>query len=281
MAWFGYFLTFIIPNNHKPEVRSLRQNIFLLSLLTFLIISCNQASGPIRIIQYTINSIDTINTISYNQSQSKGNSKNHENVKLTERAFYYERLISDSIIGAKAHIYFFDTSYVFLEDIFDGNTLIRKLNRDSSARVFDLLKYPDLKKNPFWGKTSPYVIQYMIKYAIENQDYYMFELGQDKFVDGRECYTVKTILIKKALMPGFHKFENDTNRMETMILFIDKLNYYPLRIRMEVYFIDNPDDIYFTENTFKNIKFNPDLNENLFNTSEEVIEGFRINEIKP
>lgn len=82
-------------------------------------------------------------------------------------------------------------------------------------------------------------------------------------------------------MPGFHKFESDTNRVETMILFIDKLNYYPQRIRMEVYFIDKPDNIYFTDNTFFNLNFNIDLSDSLFSTSEKVIEGFRINEMKP
>ena len=143
------------------------------------------------------------------------------------------------------------------------------------------IQYPDLKKKPFWGKTTPYVIQYMLKYAIENKNSYSFELGKDTILKGRDCYYLKTVLRKKALMPGFYKFEIDTNRVETMILFIDKLSYYPQRIRMEVYFIDNPENVYFTDNTFYNIKFNLELNDSLFNTSKKVIEGFRINEIKP
>lgn len=262
-------------------MRIIFKNLCFLSLLSLLIVSCNQEKGSIKIIQNTINSIDTINTISYHQTQLIGNTENIEDVKQKERTFYYERLKPDSIIGAKAHIYFFDSTYVFLEDIYDGNKLIRKHNRDSSARVYDLIKYPELRKKPFWGKTTPYVIQYMLNYAIKNKDSYTFDLGKDTIINERDCYYLKTILRKKALMPGFHKFENDTNRVETMILFIDKLSYYPQRLRMEVYFIDNPDNVYFTDNTFYNIKFNLELNDSLFNTSEKVIKGFRINEIKP
>ena len=262
-------------------MKGIFSNFCILSLLLLSFVSCNQEEDPIKVIQNTINSIDTINTICYQQTQLIGNTENIENVKQKERTFYYERLKPDSIIGAKAHIYFFDSTYVFLEDIYDGNKLIRKRNRDSSARVFDLIKYPDLRKKPFWGKTTPYVIQYMLNQAIENKDFYTFELGKDTVINERVCYYLKTILRKKALMPGFYKFENDSNRVETMILFINKLNYYPQRIRMEAYFIDNPDNVYFTDNTFYNINFNPELNDSLFNTSDKVIKGFRINEIKP
>lgn len=249
--------------------------------LLLLLVSCSQEKKPTEIIQNTISSIDTITTIYYRQSQLRGNTENNKNVTQRERTFYYERIETDSIIGAKAHIYFFDSTYIFLEDIYDGNKLIRKHNRDSSARVYDLIKFPELRKKPFWGKTTPYVIQYMLNCAIENKDFYTFELGKDTIINEKDCYCLKTILRKKALMPGFHKFEIDTNRVETMILFIDKLSYYPQRIRMEVYFIDNPDNVYFTDNSFYNIKFNLELNDSLFNTSEKVIKGFRIKEIKP
>lgn len=249
--------------------------------LLILFMSCNQDRDPIKVIQNTINSIDTINTIYYQQTQLRGNTENIETVTQKERAFYYERLESDSIIGAKAHIYFFDSTYIFLEDIYDGNKLIRKHNRDSSARVYDLIKFPELRKKSFGGKTTPFVIQYMLNYSIENKEYYSFELGEDTMINGKDCYCLKTILEKKALIPGFYEFTIDTNRVETMILFIDKLSYYPQRIRMEVYFMDNPDNVYFTDNTFYNLKFNPELNDSLFNTLDQVVTGFRINEIKP
>ena len=270
-----------MPIKKRQEIRTTFNNFCILSIFSLLFISCNQEKDPIKIIQNTINSIDTINTIYYQQKQIRGNTENIENVVQKERTFYYERLKTDSLIGAKAHIYFFDSTYVFLEDIYDGNKLIRKHNRDSSARVYDLIKYPELRKKHFWGKTTPYVIQYMLNYAIENKEFYSFELGKDTIINERDCYCLKTVLRKKALMPGFYKFEIDTNRVETMILYIDKLSYYPQRIRMEVFFIDNPDNIYFTDNTFYNIGFNLELKDSLFNTANDIIKGFRIDEIKP
>lgn len=250
-------------------------------ILLLFFISCNRQKDPVKIIRNTINTIDTIYSIYYQQTQFRGNTEDIKNVAQKERTFYYTRLKTDSIIGAKAHIYFYDSTYVFLEDIYDGNRLIRKHNRDSSARVYDLLKYPELRKKPFWGKTTPYVIQYMLKYAITNSGFYSFQSGRDTIINQRNCYRIKTILKKKALMPGFYKFETDTNRVETMILYIDKASNYPQRIRMEVYFIDDSNKVYFTDNTFYNIKINLEINDSLFNTADNVIKGFRINEIQP
>jgi hypothetical protein len=252
--------------------------------LYFLLIifsSCNRKIDPINIIQKTISSIDNVNSIYYQQTLIRGNTENDNNFSPRERIFYYERLKSDSIIGAKAHIYFYDSNYVCHEDIYNGERLIRKHNIDSSATIFDLIKYPDLKKKPFWGKTTPYVIQYMLKYALENKEHYVFELGNDTIINGKSCYCLKTILEQKTLMPGFYEFEVDTNRVETMVLFLNKLNFYPQAMRLEKYFSDNPDNIYFTYNRFYNIKLNPELNDSLFITSDEIIKGFKIKEIKP
>ena len=251
------------------------------SIISLLLLSCNIEKDPIGIIEQTIKSIDTINTIYYQQTHFLGSSDNIENVVQKERTFYYERLKTDSLIGAKAHIYFFDSTFIFLEDIYDGNKLIRKLNRDSSVRIYDLVKYPELLNKPFWGKTTPYVIQYMIKYAIDNKEFYSFSLENDTVINQKKCYKLKTVLRKKALMPGFYKSEIDTNRVETMILFIDKMSFYPQKIRMEVYFIDNPKNVYFTDNNFYNLKFNIELSDSLFDTSEEIVKGFTIDEIKP
>lgn len=256
------------------------RQIYLYSLV-IIFTSCNQDTDPVNVVQKTINSIDTINAIYYQQTLTRGNTENAGNVSPKERTFYYERLKSDSIIGAKAHIYFYDSNYVFHEDIYDGNRLIRKHNDDSSVAIFDLIKYPDLRKKPFWGKTTPYTIQYMLNYALENKEYYIFELGNDTIINSVNCHCLKTILEKKALRPGFYTFTVDTNRVEIMILFIDILNYYPQSMRLETYFLDNPDNIYFTDHHFYNIKFNPKLNDSLFITSDAVIKGFKINEMKP
>ncbi len=263
------------------KFKNIRLRYTFLYLLLLLFASCNQEKKPIEIIKNTISSLDTINTIYYRQTQLRGNTDDFENITQKERIFYYKKLDYDSIIGAKAHIYFLDSTYIFLEDIYDGNKLIRKHNRDSSARVYDLIKYPRLRKKSFWGKTTPYVIRYMLNYAIENKEFYTFEFGKDTIVNDENCYCLKTILSKKALMPGFYKFEIDTNRVETTILYINKLNFYPQRVRTEVYFIDNPNNVYFTDNIFYDIKFNIEINDSLFNTLDETVKGFTVNGIKP
>lgn len=262
------------------QVTMIPKQFFLYFLMIFFL-SCKHDKSPVDIIQKTISSIDTVRTIFYQQTLFRGNTKDTNKAKPSERTFYYERLKPDSLIGAKAHIYFYDSSYIYHEDIYDGNRLIRKHNEDSSARIFDLLKYPDLRKKPFWGKTTPYVIQYMLNYALKNKEYYLFEKEIDTIVNGEDCYCVKTILEKKALMPGFSKFIEDTNRVETMILFISKRNFYPQRMVLETYFLDNPGDIYFTDHHFYNIKFNQQFDSLLFFTSDEVVRGFNVEEMMP
>ncbi len=66
-----------------------------------------------------------------------------------------------------------------------------------------------------------------------------------------------------------------------MVLFVDKITYYPQRIRKGVYFTDKSEIVYFTDNTFYNIAYNIKLNDSLFDTSDDVINGFRIVEIEP
>jgi hypothetical protein len=122
-------------------------------------------------------------------------------------------------------------------------------------------------------------MQYMIKYALENEDDYILESGNDTVIDEVDCYCVKTILDKKALMPGFYKSIIDTNRVETMILYIGKSDFYPRKMRLEVFFIDNPKIVYYTDNNFYNIEFNLKLNDSLFLTSNNIVKGFKINEI--
>ena len=250
-------------------------------LFLIIIVSCTQQPDTKKLIKKTIESIDNINSINYKQTLLRGNSMDESSVLMRERKFYYSRLKTDSLIGAKAHIYFFDSSYIFHEDIYDGDRLIRKHNIDSSAKVYDLIKYPALKNKPFWGKTTPYVIQYMLEYSLKNKEHYEFELGNDTLINEKECYHLKTILKKKALMPGFYEFTIDTNRVETVNLFVDKLNFYPQSMRLEIYFLDNPESVYFSDHRFYDIQINPELNDSLFVTSREVIKGFKINEIQP
>jgi hypothetical protein len=81
-------------------------------------------------------------------------------------------------------------------------------------------------------------------------------------------------------MPGFYISTIDTNRVETMVMFVSKLNYYPQAMRMEVYFMHNPDEVYFTDHHFYGINFNPYLNDSLFETDETIVKDFEITENK-
>lgn len=43
-------------------------------------------------------------------------------------------------------MYMDDKENVIFEDIYDGNKLIRKNNREGTARVYDLIKYSEFKR---------------------------------------------------------------------------------------------------------------------------------------
>ena len=53
-------------------------------------------------------------------------------------------------------------------------------------------------------------------------------------------------------------------------------------MRMENYSVDSPEQIFFTDQTYYDLKFNIKLDTiNEFNTSDEILIGYEINEIKP
>jgi hypothetical protein len=260
----------------------MRNKLLSLFALIFMLASCQLAKSPIEIASQTTRSIDTIGSITYRQSLVRGITSGFEEPIPSIRDFYYEQLAGDSVIGAKAHIYYYDSNFVVIhEDIYDGNRLIRTLKKDTTALVFDLLKYPEFRKKTFWSKLTPYTIRYMLNYAMQHKDHYKIVLGNDTTISGVVCYSLRTILEGGALIPGMNKMTLDTNRTETMYLFINKKNLYPQMVRMEIVFHSNPDKVYYSNHLFSNIRFNPILNDTLFNTSDEVTKGYKITERKP
>lgn len=123
--------------------------LIIINLIVFM--SCNKSETAIDILSETINTIDTIETIYYKQDMSRTNPRNANDTIQRYREMYFKRLISDSIVGVKGHWYMYidDKENVIYEDIYDGDRLIRINNRDSVARIYDLVKYPDFKKKPF------------------------------------------------------------------------------------------------------------------------------------
>ncbi len=84
-------------------------------------------------------------------------------------------------------------------------------------------------------------------------------------------------------MPGFAiRLEDSEGSISTSLLFINKTTYYPIRIVTENYSKESPEQKFFVDQTYYDLKFNINMDERVrFNTSDEVLTGFITNEIKP
>lgn len=198
---------------------------------------------------------------------------------------YFKRLITDSIVGVKGHWYMYisDKESIIYEDIYDGNRLIRKNNHDSVARIYDLVKYPDFKKNHFWSHNTLFGIQYEFKFMLKNQDLYSIERLNDTIINNNNCYQIFVVLKNKTTMPGFAiKLEESDGSISQTKYFIDKKTNYPIKFKAEFYTVDNPKQKSFIDQTYYDIKFNLDINEaEQFNVTGKSIEGYEIIEMKP
>jgi hypothetical protein len=257
-------------------------NFFIITLIST---SFTSVEDPSDIIQKTIDNIDTIETVYYKQDMVRTNPENANEIIYRYREMYYKRLIEDSIVGVKGHWYFYnvDRDDVVFEDIYDGDKLIRKNNRDSLARLYDLVKYPAFKDRPFWGHNTPYSMQYMFRYILDNKEYYQIERLNDTIIQNTECFQIRIRLENKESMPGFAmKLEDREGIISATILFVSKMNYYPIRMRLENYSIDKPERTFFTDQTYYDLKFNIKIDTaRQFNTSSDLLTGYKIIEMKP
>ena len=263
------------------------KKISILYFLTVLIVltSCNEKETALEILQKTINTIDTIETIYYKQDMSRSNPRNINDSIFRYREMYFKRLITDSIVGVKGHWYMYvnDKENVIYEDIYDGNRLIRKNNQDSVARIYDLIKYPEFKRKHFWSHNTLYGMQYEFKYILDNTDSYLIERLNDTIIDSKDCYQIIVRLENKMTMPGFAtELENIEGSISENLYFIGKETCYPIRIKGENYSKDNLEQKVFIDQRYYDIEFNITIDEHVrFNTSNESITGFEIEEIKP
>lgn len=262
-----------------------RKRFFLMLIALIALFSCNKSETTIDILSKTINTIDTIETIYYKQDMSRTNPRNLGDTIQRYREMYFKRLISDSIVGVKGHWYMYvnDKENVIFEDIYDGNKLIRKNNRDSAAMVYDLIKYPEFKSKHFWGHNTLYSMQFEFKNVLANTDSYTLERLNDTIVNNQSCYQVVIGLDDKVSMPGFaSKLEDKKGNISRSYYFIDKLTYYPIRMKGESYSIDNPKQKIFIDQKYYDLKYNFKLDEyKQFNTSDEIVSGYKIREMKP
>ena len=256
----------------------------MLSVLIILT-SCVEKDRASAILQKSISTIDTIETVYFKQDMERTNPRNINETIFRYREMYFKRLITDSIVGVKGHWYMYvnDKENVIYEDIYDGNRLIRKNNRDSVARIYDLVKYPEFKEKHFWSHNTLYGMQYEFRYFLDNPDSYAIERLNDTIIDSKDCFQIRVRLEDKITMPGFAaKLEENIGTVSNTIYFIDKETFYPIKIKGESYSIENIEQKSFISQRYFDIIFNLEIDENvMFNTSNEVINGFEIEEMKP
>jgi len=255
----------------------------LLALIVFS--SCQMKDTAQEIINKTIKSIDTIENIYYKQDMLRTNPRQVNDTIFRYREMYFKRLVQDSIVGVKGHWYFNsdDKNQVNFEDIYDGNRLIRKNNRDSTVMLYDFIKFPEFKQKHFWSHNTLYGMQYEFKYILDNLDSYKIERLKDTIFMGRNCFQIEVLLEDKMTMPGFATILEDNEGSVSRTLFIiAKQTYYPIRMKGEFYSAKNPEQKFFIDQTYYDIKFNIEIDEQIqFNTSDESISGYQITERKP
>ena len=247
--------------------------------------SCIKSETAHEILQKSITSIDTIGTIYFKQEMARTNPQSLNDTIHRFREMYFARLLSDSIVGVKGHWYLYidDKINVIYEDIYDGNRLIRKNNRDSVARIYDLIKYPDFKSQHFWGHNTLYGMQYEFRYMLERSDYYSLERLNDTLLQGKSCFQVLVRLEGKTSMPGFAtRLEDSEGSISETLYVIEKKTYYPIRMKGVIYLSDSSEHKMFIDQKYYDIEFNLKIDHAVyFDTSEESLRGFEIKEMRP
>ncbi len=259
--------------------------IIFLVLAMNLFSSCNKSETAHEILQMTIASIDAIETIYYKQEMARTNPQSFNDTIFRFREMYFARLLCDSIVGVKGHWYMYvnDKINVIFEDIYDGNRLIRKNNKDSVARIYDLSKYPDFKTYHFWSHNTLYGIQYEFKHMLYQCDSYSLSRLNDTVILEKPCYQVSVKLEGKTTLPGFFtSLEDSEGIVSETIYAIDKKTYYPIRMKGVSYTTDHPEQNMFIDQKYYDIDFNPKIDEvEYFETSNQSLKGFEIREIRP
>lgn len=255
--------------------------IYIINLL-LAFTPCKQETA-IDILHKTVETIDTVESVYYKQEMYRTNPRDLNDTLYRYREMYFQRLYTDSIVGVKGHWYMYTDNKVDIvyEDIYDGNCLIRKNNRDSIARLYDLEKYPKFKESHFWSHNTIYGMQYEFKYILNDPSLFKIERLNDTIISNKECYQISIKLEDKSSMPGF-AFEpvDETNIVSETFYFIDKANFYPIGMYGLSYSKENPELKYFIDQKYLDIKFNLQIDESVeFDTNREKLQYYKIEEI--
>jgi len=265
---------------------TVKKSTYIYLLLASLFLgSCDKNETAIEIIDQTIQSIDNIESIYYKQDMLRTDPRQLSDTISRFREMYFKRLLSDSIVGVKGHWYMYidDKETVVFEDIFDGNRLIRKNNRDNFVRVYDLNKYPDFRKSHFWGHNTLYGMQHEFRYMLNNEGSYTIKRLNDTIFMGKKCYQIFVRLEDMSHMPGFGiQLEESEGAIAETLYIIDKKSAYPPRVKGENYSREDPEQRFFIDQVYYDIEYNIELDENIyFNTSNGSVTGYSIIEMKP
>jgi len=260
------------------------KQITIMVLAGLFVLACNQPKNPEQILQKSIASIDTVETVSYKQDMWRTNPRSSDDTIKRFREMYFKRLKSDSIVGVMGHwkMYLYDKTNVMFEDIYDGNRLIRKNNSDSVAVVYDLIKYPEWKQTHFWGHNTLFGMQYEFKKVLNEKDKFVITLLNDTIFNGSDCYQLEIKLEDFNTMPGFAmKLDSAKGVVICNKYFIGQSNFYPIGMHQVSYNKGEPEKKYFLNQYYYDIKFNLPIEEEQFNTSDELLKGFNVREMKP
>lgn len=282
-------------NNHSAPCSSkcgtLLNNILhpggVLAIIAAIIgfASCQVEESAGEILNKAIQSIDTVQTITFKQDMTRSDPTHPEKQLFRYREMVFTRLPGDSIVGVKGHWYMYvdDREHPTYEDIYDGDRLVRKNNRDSLITVYDLAKYPAFKNTRFWGHNTFFAMQFALRNVLGNPDLFLIARLEDTVYRGTRCYQVLIVLENKTTQPGFSAVLEDSpgSVSETRFL-IDKTNYFPVRMRNDYFQGDYPGQAFFIDQTYYDILFNRDIDAALyFNTSLEKFSGYVVREKKP
>ncbi|PCE66321.1 hypothetical protein [Sediminicola luteus] len=272
-----------ISTKNQARLSFLGQSQVLLLLLFWGPMVIGQTAP--EILQKTIASIDTIETLHYKQKMFRSNPQNLNDTIRRHREMYFKRLATDSIVGVKGHWYMYvhDTIHVIYEDIYDGQRLLRVNHKDKMVRIFDLQKYPAFRQKHFWSHNTWYGMQFEFKYMLRHQELYTIKRRPDTTVNGRECYVVSVVLQDKMGMPGFAlQLQDQAGRVSENRYFIDKEGLYPIRVQGQFYSKGSLEQIVFIDQTYVDIHLNPILDENTrFNTETTDLYGYEAIEMRP
>ena len=256
----------------------------LLIQILILPLSAQEPESAKLLLEQTIQAIDEIQTISYRQHMTRSNPRNSAEIINDTREMVLSRLPEDSIVGAKGHWYFLtpDEKGLRYEDIFDGKRLIRLNHNAKAARVYDLTEYPEFLEQPFWSHQTPYTLQYMLRFTLDNLSAYTLTRLKDTLINEQTCFQVQIRLEDKESMPGFMAdIQPSPGNVSLLTFFLDPNSHYPLQVNLDNYTRQDPDNKFFTHQRYTDFRFNVAIEARIFDTSEAATEGFEVQMMLP